>query len=187
MAETPTPETYYAMPLPTTVSTAATEYDMKKAARDANKLHLQNTASAQSAKANMAQTTAMGQAQLNKVHQDRINQENKLKTANRLNQQQVSMMNTQAQAAYKQQNLLREGTKRSELSAILNSATGKINMGMAERNQMNKDLFEVQLLEKQYKDNGVWDRNIQKLFSDYRKGIINREALNTGLANTTIN
>jgi len=87
------------------------------------------------------------------------------------------MMNLAARDKHKQQKLLREGTQRTEYSANLANLSEKIGMGMAERNQMDKDLFEVNLLKKQYKDNGIWDRKMEADYQAFINGTITVEEL----------
>ena len=46
---------------------------------------------------------------------------------------------------------------------------------------MKRDQLEMKILEKQYKDSGVWDRNLQKLINDYNKGLIGYTEFSAGM------
>ena len=89
--------------------------------------------------------------------------------------------------AYEQQDLQRAGTIKSEISANIANAAQKAGMSMAEANQIDKDLAEVELLKQQYKDNGVWNRNIQSIFDAYANGTINAAEFNKRLARSNTN
>jgi len=118
----------------------------------------------------------------NTMFENAGNQRTQLDNANRANQQAVTHANVAKQDAYDNKDLLRTGTIKSELSSNIANLGEKTAMGMQEANQIDKDLAEVELLKQQYKDNGVWNRNIQSILDAYTKGTIGKAERDRRLA-----
>jgi polyhydroxyalkanoate synthesis regulator phasin len=184
--KTPRPVMYQAMPLKTDVDISAQKAAQEATLADTAKAIQQGTASAQTARANLIGSRAGMVGQSNTMYEKARNLENQLINQNRLNQQQATFANVDKMNQYAQQQLQRAGTIKSEISANIANAAQKAGMSLAERNQMEKDMFEVELLKQQYKDSGVWNRNIEKLFNDYTNGTITIDELNKRLAYSNI-
>lgn len=109
-------------------------------------------------------------SQRNQLYADKENRETALDNQNRLNAQGVQNRNITKEDAYNQANMMRTRSIQNEISANAAEGAEDAQLQIAEDNLKKRDKLELNLLKQQYKDSGVWDRNLEKLFDDYIKG-----------------
>lgn len=185
--QAPLPNMVQAMPLKTDVDISA-----QKAAQEAMQSNTaqaikRNTASSQTARANLIGSKAGMVGQSNTMYEKARNMQNQLINQNRINQQQATFANVGKMDKYDQQKLQRDSTLKSEASAITANIGQKAGLSLAESNQIDADMYEMEILKKQYEANGVWNRNLQKDYEDYLSGKLTSKQLAQRMASANIN
>jgi len=179
--DVPKPKPYRSVPLKTdyNINPQLAAINASEAAT-AGALH-QNTKGSGSYRTNLISSRMGSVGQRNQLYGEKYNRETALINANRQNQQQIGMANVDKESQYDMLNLQRQGEIQSRISQNVAQATDDAQLQIREKNLMKRDQLEMSILAKQYKDSGVWDRNLQKLIDDYNAGTIEYTAFRAGL------
>ena len=181
MPAVPKPVPYRNVPLKTdyNINPQIAAINAAEATR-AGALH-QNTKGSGSYRTNLIASGVASIAGRNQLYGEKFNRETAMINANRMNVQKIGIGNVDKETAYDMLNLQRKGQIRTEISQNITQATDDTQLAIREKNLMKRDQLEMKILEKQYKDSGVWDRNLQKLINDYNKGLIGYTEFSAGM------
>ena len=143
--------------------------EVDKKVRGLSKNIARNTAQSSAANAAKASAVASGISAKNKIIGDTKRTNAQIKNQQQLANSAILGRNTQRTNKYYEDLLRRKQTKQSLDSANLANATEKFLQSKAMKNKKKLDLATLDVLKQQFKDSGVYDRNIKTLLDSYLK------------------
>lgn len=132
-----------------------------------------NTAQAGNAASNLGAVLSRRLAADNDVHGSTNRQNAQIQMNEAFINQGIGARNTERLNLQKMQNVQRKTMQLSSLSSNVSNIGEKTLMQGRERNMMDRDMMELDVLKKAYGDSGVYGRNFDKIIDEYvkRKGM----------------
>lgn len=171
----PKPVPYRTVPLKTDYNIAPQLAEIDATEVNTTKALTSQTASSSDLRANIIASKAGLVSARNKLYGEKANIETSLINADRQNTQQIGNLNVDKETLYRNMQLQREGEIQRRISENVANSVADAQQQIREENLKKRDYMELDLLKQQYKDSGVWDRNIEALFQAYLKGDITYE------------
>lgn len=180
----PKPVPYRTVPMKTDYNIAPQLAAIDETEANTTQALSRNTADSATLRANIIASKAGLVSSRNQLYGQKVNAENALINADRSNTQQVGNANVDKESQHNMMNFQREGEIQRRISENAANASTDAQMQVREDNLRKRDMLELDLLKQQYKDSGVWNRNIEKHFQDYVKGLTTFEQFSVNVGRT---
>jgi len=142
----------------------------------------ENTSGSNDFRNNVIAANLAATANTNKLYGQKENTETQLINMNRMNTQQVGNVNVGKENQYRTNKMMRIDDIHQRISMNAANASTDAQMQVAQQNQYERDLAELDLLKTRYKETGVWDRNVEATFNSLLKGDIDMNTFGQKLA-----
>lgn len=168
--EIPKPIYDEAMPMKTTVNVRPQIIEGQRQLSNLQNVLERNTGSGTDFRSNVIAANLANIGNTNQLLSQKENAETQLINKARMNQQLVDSANVAKENQYNIQKMHRVDDIHGRISKNVANLSTDAQMQIAQQNQYERDLAELDLLKLRYKETGIWDRNIEGTFEEYLKG-----------------
>jgi len=173
----PKPEYNVATPMKTEININPELAESKQQVNQLTRNLGANVSNSSTLRNNVIAANTVNTANMNKLYGQKENIETQLKNQDSLNRQSVINANKALENQYNMNKFNRVDDIHEKISANVANMAEDASKQKAEANLERRDLLELELIKAQFKESGVYDRNMQALFDEYERGDMSIENL----------